>query len=86
MPEDIDALFSVIRKGFTGQSWRNIDEFVEIARASLAHFTGKVVVEVVKDTFDFKQWLGDPTVVNRQLANFSRHGPHLFHPGMHVFR
>ena len=85
---DIDALFAVIRKGFVGQSWGNVDEFADIVRASISHFTGNLIVEVVTDTLDFKLWLGAEHVLNRQLSQFCRHGgpAGLFHPGMHVFR
>jgi hypothetical protein len=63
-----------------------MEDFIAILRASLGRFGGKVVVEVVTDTYDFKKWLGDKAILNPQLSCFSRHGPSNFHPGVHVFR
>ena len=82
--EDIDQLFSIIRRYLQGKTWRTMDEYIALVRAALSSYRGKVVVEIVTDTLDFQSWL-EP-VSNKQLALYSRHGPSNYHPGMHVVR
>lgn len=83
--EDIDALFGVIRRYLvrTGARWRNLDEFKAHVRAALRGYAGHIIIEVVTDTLDFKDWL--TPCLNNNLALFSRHDDNL-HPGMHVMR
>jgi len=69
-----------------GKSWRTVDEFVILVREALSRYKGRVVVEVVTETLDFKTWLEADGVLNKSLALFSRHGPSNFHPGMHIVR
>lgn len=79
-------MFGVIRRFLVGKSWRNLDEFEELVRSALSRYEGKVVVEVVTDTLDFKTWFEADGVMNKHLARFSRHGPNNYNPGMHQVR
>jgi hypothetical protein len=84
--EDIDALFGQIRRYLEGKSWCTVEEFIALVREALGTYGGKIVIEVIKDTLDFRGWLDGS--VNKQLSNFSRHGGGVrkFHPGMHNYR
>ena len=79
-------MFGVIRRFLVGKSWRNLAEFEKLVRDSLANYPGKVVVEVVADTLDFKSWFEADGVHNKHLSRYSRHGPDNVNPGMHRVR
>ena len=76
-------MFGVIRRFLVGKSWRNLDEFEKLVRMALSRYEGKVVVEVVTDTLDYKAWFTEEGVLNKNLSLFSRHGPNNYNPGIH---
>jgi hypothetical protein len=63
-----------------------LDEFIECVRTALWSIDRKIIVEVVKDTLDFRAWLEANGVLNKNLSKFARHGPDNVNPGMHLFR
>ena len=82
--EDIDALFGVIRKYLMDKEWSTVEEFAQLVREALQGQGGRVVVEIITDALDFSDWL--KPCANKRLALYSRHGPDILNPGMHVMR
>jgi len=79
-------MFGTIRQYMEGKYWRTLDEFIEHVRTALWNYDKRIIVEVVKDTLDFKLWLESDGVLNKHLSLYARHGPGNVNPGMHLIR
>jgi hypothetical protein len=82
----LDGIFGGIRRYFDGVNakWKTLTQFHDLLEDSLAPHRARgvvVVIRVVKDVLDFKNWLS--SAIDPKLALYGRHGKNNYNPGMH---